>query len=90
MNAVVTSKNAIIFNPANPNFSAVSYKKAAEIYTKKIESYVVKGEMLNSFVGQDPVYTVKEIETNELKWDTARKKHSMEAVIDALIKEGYK
>ena len=59
--AVATGKNAIVFNPAIPNFAA--YNLSADNYSGNAVSYIVKGEALNQLFGAPGVGTIEPLPT---------------------------
>ncbi|WP_197270656.1 hypothetical protein [Paenibacillus alvei] len=51
-NAIVTNKNAILFNPAKlSTFVNTKVGLYYQVYTAKINAYVVNGEILNELFG---------------------------------------
>ncbi len=59
--AIATQKNAIVFNPAKPNYD--DYGLSLVNYTGKSISYVVRGEILNEMFGEPGVGEVKYLDT---------------------------
>ena len=59
MAAVATDKDAVVFNPAYPNFG--SYALNPYSYKGKAVSYVVRGEFLNVIAGEPNVGEVRYI-----------------------------
>lgn len=51
INAVATDKNAIVFNPAAPDFVDIGLEPSK--YSGKATSYVVRGEILNDHQGEE-------------------------------------
>ena len=57
--AVVTNNNAIVFNPAIPNMS--DYNLTTVNYPKTATVYVVRGEFINSILGEPAIGDIKYI-----------------------------
>lgn len=95
INAVATNKNAITFNPANPNL--FQYGLSKEGYKGNVTNYVVVGDILNWSLGEASVGNTKYLPIQH-KWtvwefftkggytilDKRIQNHSMEAVKKAL------
>ncbi|MNJ46039.1 hypothetical protein D3C77_411590 [compost metagenome] len=98
-NAVATNRNAILFNPAAVSLELYGLK--ASSYYAKMTAYVVRGEALDQAFGSgsEPigkkVYLPIQYPVN-YKWNVFKnisnsiKNHSMESVIKALKKVGFK
>ncbi|MFD0620899.1 hypothetical protein ACFQZR_26020 [Paenibacillus sp. GCM10027629] len=99
-NAVATNKNAITFNPANPNL--IHYDLSKKGYKGNVTNYVVSGEILNYVLGEASVGKTEYLPIQH-KWTTWKffvkganaivnnriENHSMESVINALKQETY-
>ena len=80
-NAVATNKNAKIFNPATVNLLA--YGLSSINYSAEMTAFIVDGEVLNNIFGwaSTPIDDIKRLNTDI---SGGFKKHSIDAVIDAL------
>ncbi|GJM80347.1 hypothetical protein HMSSN139_28430 [Paenibacillus sp. HMSSN-139] len=98
-NAVANNKNAITFNPADPNL--IQYDLSKKGYKGNATNYVVSGEILNWALGEASVGKTKYLPIQH-KWtvwefltkgadeiiDKRIQNHSMDSVISALKGEG--
>ena len=86
--AVATNKDAILFNPARPNYSA--YGVPIESYEGTMTSYVVRGEILNNALFFLPKPTQNVVPLPSQSWNPFTN-HGMDVVNQAIsqyMKEG--
>ena len=95
-NAVLTKKNAILFNPATVNLNA--YGLDSSDYSASMTAYIVDGEILHTAEGwfSKPIGSVEYLPAQyptdtwnpKTNVENAVKNHSMNAVIDGMKEKG--
>ena len=82
-NAVKFNRNAILFNPAIPDFEA--YKLDTSVYSGKMTSYVVKGEILNKIFGPMPIGDVVYLPTQYSVHTTLPAVNDLDMILNHLM-----